>query len=241
MTGPLSPCPQPQGRGAGQPQGFPHEHLHPPRHRRLHAGAGGAPAHGPAGLAPRGERRWSRRYGAGVRSPAGQEAARSGAALLGGFACPLPREAASSWGWRRCGSASPLLPCLCQKHPDCQLRGWLLQKIGHGGDLGLRKGRAQPGELPLRCHRSHSVCGAVVTPSLCHLPGARSSVLGGGREPLHLGAGATPVQALNFSEDGGEGLAVGSVRPFHPACPGGAVLLPEVLPSSAHPQPARVL
>ncbi|XP_032053699.1 condensin-2 complex subunit H2 isoform X2 [Aythya fuligula] len=33
--------------------------------------------------------------------------------------------------------------------------------------------------------------------------GARSSVLGGGREPLHLGAGATPVQALNFSEDGG--------------------------------------
>lgn len=120
MMGPLSPCPQPQGRGAGQPQGFPHEHLHPPRHRRLHAGAGGAPAHGPAGLAPRGERRWSRRYGAGVRGCVGQEAAWSGAAPLGGFACPLPREAASSrprsWGWRRCGSASPLLPCLCQKH-----------------------------------------------------------------------------------------------------------------------------
>ncbi|KAI6079939.1 Condensin-2 complex subunit H2 [Aix galericulata] len=33
--------------------------------------------------------------------------------------------------------------------------------------------------------------------------GAQSSVLGGDREPLHLGAGATPVQALNFSEDGG--------------------------------------
>ncbi|KAM9203506.1 condensin-2 complex subunit H2 [Mergus octosetaceus] len=33
--------------------------------------------------------------------------------------------------------------------------------------------------------------------------GARSSVLGGGREPLPLGAGATPVQALNFSDDGG--------------------------------------
>lgn len=33
--------------------------------------------------------------------------------------------------------------------------------------------------------------------------GARSSVLGGSREPLHLGASATPVQALNFSDDGG--------------------------------------
>lgn len=43
-------------------------------------------------------------------------------------------------------------------------------------------------------HHEGSVAGAA---------GARSSVLGGGREPLHLGAGATPVQALNFSEDGG--------------------------------------
>ncbi|NWZ25509.1 CNDH2 protein, partial [Asarcornis scutulata] len=45
---------------------------------------------------------------------------------------------------------------------------------------------------------------------------AQSSVLGGGREPLHLGAGATPVQALNFSEDGGEVLSVGSVRAAGP-------------------------
>lgn len=103
--------------------------MHPSRHRGLHAGAGGALAHVPAGSAPRRDRRWSSRYGARVRSSAGWKAARSGAAPLGCFACLLPREDVSSqpcsWGWRRCDSAFPLLPCLCQKHSDCQHRGWL--------------------------------------------------------------------------------------------------------------------
>ncbi|NXI73675.1 CNDH2 protein, partial [Anseranas semipalmata] len=33
--------------------------------------------------------------------------------------------------------------------------------------------------------------------------GAPSSILGGGREPMHVSTGAAPVQALNFSDDGG--------------------------------------